>query len=446
MNDYNVLIIDDERELRQMLSRLLKVEGFNTHDSSTAKEGIEILKKKDFHCILCDVKLPDANGVELITEIKKQQPGAEVVLLTAFGKVHDGITAIRNGAFDYLLKGEDNDRIIQTVLNACQKSELNIRIKELKRKLSGEISFSDVIGNSKSIRDSIELAKKVAGTDTTVLLTGETGTGKEIFARAIHSESNRSDGVFLALNCGNFSSELLESELFGYRAGSFTGAAKDKKGLIEEASGGTLFLDEIGEIPLELQPKFLRVLESGEYFRIGDTSPRMSDIRLIAATNRNLASESESGRFRRDLYFRLSAFQIDLPNLNSRKEDIVLLADVFVKQMASKLRKNIAGMNGEFRELLNNHNWKGNIRELRNVIERACIVEESDTLSAESLPLEFKLHTIGNASSDAVTLSQAEENHIRRVMKLAEGNKPKAAKMLDIGLSTLYLKLKEYDI
>ncbi len=446
MNDYSVLIIDDEREMRKMLSRLLSVEGFNTQEASNAKEGMEFLRKKEFHCILCDVKLPDGNGVELVTEIKKKQHGAEVVLLTAYGKVHDGVTAIKNGAFDYLQKGEDNDRIIQTVSNACQKAELNSRIKELERKLCGDISFNDIIGNSKSIRESIELAKKVAGTDTTVLLTGETGTGKEIFARAIHSESKRSEGAFLALNCGNFSRELLESELFGYRAGSFTGATKDKKGLIEEASGGTLFLDEIGEIPLELQPKFLRVLESGEYFRIGDISPRRSDIRLIAATNRDLASESELGRFRIDLYFRLSAFQIDLPNLNSRREDIVLLADVFVKQMSSKLRKNISGMTSEFRELLANHNWKGNIRELRNVIERACIVEESDTLTAERLPLEFKLHSIGNANSDAVTLSQAEENHIRRVMKLAEGNKPKAAKMLDIGLSTLYLKLKEYDI
>ncbi len=446
MINYDVLIVDDEREMRQMLSRLLRIEGFNTKESSTAKEGIEQFNKHSFNCVLCDVKLPDGYGVDLVKDFKRINPHTEVVLLTAYGKVNDGVTAIKNGAFDYLLKGEDNDRIIQTVTNACEKSALNIRIEELQGKLSGGIRFSDIIGESESIKEIIELARKVATTDTPVLITGETGSGKEIFARAIHSGSNRSGCVFLALNCGSFSRELLESELFGYRAGAFTGAVKDKKGLIEEASGGTLFLDEVGEIPLELQSKFLRVLESGEYFRIGDTSPKLADVRLITATNRDLAKESDEGKFRSDLYYRLSAFQISLPDLNSRKEDIILLADFFVKQISAKLKKNVLGMTDEFKELLVNHYWKGNIRELRNVIERACILEDSETLTVESLPLEFKLQSSGHIQTDTTTLAKAEENHIRRVMQQTNGNKPKAAKLLDIGLSTLYMKLKEYNI
>jgi DNA-binding NtrC family response regulator len=446
MTNFDVLIVDDEKEMRQMLSRLLRIEGFNTKESSTAKDGIDQFNKHSFHCVLCDVKLPDGYGVDLVKDFKRMNSHTEVVLLTAYGKVNDGVAAIKNGAFDYLVKGEDNDRIIQTVTNACEKSALNIRIVELQGKLSGGIRFNDIIGESERIKESIELARKVATTDTPVLITGETGSGKEIFARAIHSGSNRSGGVFLALNCGSFSRELLESELFGYRAGAFTGAVKDKKGLIDEASGGTLFLDEVGEIPHELQSKFLRVLESGEYFRIGDTSPKMADVRLITATNRDLAKEVESGNFRSDLYYRLSAFLISLPDLNSRREDILLLADFFVKNVSAKLKKIVLGMTDEFKELLVNHNWKGNIRELRNVIERACILEESETLTAESLPLEFKLQSSRNMQTDITTLAEAEENHIRRVMQQTNDNKPKAAKLLDIGLSTLYMKLKEYNI
>lgn len=445
-NGYKVLIIDDEKELRQMLDRVLSIEGFECIQAPDANKGLELLKEQDFDCILCDVKLPDAYGVDLVKNFRKIRSSTEIIILTAFGKIHDGVNALKYGAFDYLLKGEDNDRIVQTVTNACVKSELSRKVLALNSKLHGGITFDHIIGSSKAIRDTIELAARVAPTDANVLITGATGTGKEVFARAIHSASLRAGKPFLALNCGSFTRELLESELFGYKAGSFTGAVRDKKGLIEEASGGTLFLDEIGEIPSDLQSKFLRVLETGDYFRIGETSPRRANFRLIAATNKDLELESGSGRFRSDLYYRLNSFRIDLPDLSSRKEDIIPLASFFVTQFSAKLGKNIAGMSEEFRKLLEFHNWKGNIRELRNIIERACIMEDESELTPASLPLDFTLLSHSGKNNELMSLAEAEKEHILRVIRSAEGNKPRAAEILGIGLSTLYSKLKEYNL
>ena len=286
-----ILIIDDEEQLRKLLARIIALEGYEVAEAADCAGGLRMLRRYEPDVVLCDVKLPDGNGVEMVGRIKQAMPSAEVILLTAYGNIPDGVQAIKNGAFDYITKGDDNNKILPLLSRATEKAQMQRRLARLEDKLSEEHSFDRIIGSSESLRSAVALARKVAVTDTSVLLTGETGTGKEVFAQAIHHASPRAKGAFVAVNCSAFSKELLESELFGHRAGSFTGATKDKKGLFEEADKGTLFLDEIGEMPVELQAKLLRVLECGEFIKIGETRPTKVDLRIIAATNRDLEKE-----------------------------------------------------------------------------------------------------------------------------------------------------------
>jgi two-component system NtrC family response regulator len=291
------------------------------------------------------------------------------------------------------------------------------------------------------------LAKKVAKTDSTVLLTGETGTGKEVFAQAIHENSNRVGKSFVALNCSTFSKEILESELFGHKQGAFTGALKDKKGFIEEANGGTLFLDEIGEMPIELQAKLLRVLETSEYIPIGDTTPKKSNFRLIAATNRDLKTESDEHRFRSDLYFRLNIFEIKLPPLRERVKDIASITNYFVKQFSEKTNKKTLNISDDFLQKLENYSWPGNIRELKNVIERSVILNNGDTLTSDVLPYEMQHQPEKPTKSmSAFSMQSVEKLHIQKVLNYTKGNKAETARLLEIGIATLYRKLEEYSI
>ncbi len=442
-----VLIIDDEPQMRQMLARLLASEGYEVTQSENIKSGLKAQERNFFPVVLCDVKLPDGNGVEATKILKEKYPETEIILLTAYGNIHDGVQAIKNGAFDYLVKGDDNNKIIPLLSKAMDKALLQFTIRELQTKLNGKYSFENIIGKSNEIKEAIELAKKVAPTDATVLLTGETGTGKEVFAQAIHKGSKRNAKSFVALNCSAFSKEILESELFGHKAGAFTGAIRDKKGLIEEAHTGTLFLDEISEMSPDLQSKLLRVLENGEYFKVGDTKPHKVDVRIIAATNRNLKEECDKANFRLDLFYRLSAFQIQLPTLNERKSDMPELATHFLEHFSAKLNKRFSGMENDFVEKLKAHHWQGNVRELKNVMERACILESNETLTVKSLPFEFQINNIpsGTASS-AHSLSEVEMQHIRKILHYTKGNKTETARLLGIGLTTLYRKIEEYKI
>lgn len=383
MTTGKILIIDDEEKLRQLLARIISLEGFETIEAANAKEAWKKLEKHEVQVVLSDVKLPDGNGVELAAEIKKKFPAIEIIVLTAYGNIADGVQAMKNGAFDYITKGDDNERIIPLLYKAIEKAQLQKRVYELEEQIQQKIGFEKVLGESKAIQQAIELAKKVAPTDTTVLITGETGTGKEVFAQAIHQASERKAKNFVALNCAAFGKEILESELFGYKAGAFTGAVKDKKGLLEEANNGTLFLDEIGEMSLELQAKLLRVIENGEFIKVGDTKTQKTDVRIVAATNRDLQKESEAGHFRLDLFYRLSVFQVPLPSLNERVKDIPLLAKFFMQQSAHKTNKRIGKMSDEFVEALKQHNWKGNIRELKNVIERSVILCNGNELTSD---------------------------------------------------------------
>ena len=448
MQKGRLLIIDDEERLRNLLARILQLEGYEVTTAANGKEGLRKLQQESFHVVLSDVKLPDSNGIELTEQIKTNWPATEVIVLTAFGTINDGVKAIKSGAFDYITKGDDNEKIIPLVSKAMDKALLQQRVEELESKLNDKFGFDRIIGKSAALTEVVRLAQKVALSDTTVLLLGETGTGKEVFAEAIHQASNRRARSFVAVNCSAFTKELLESELFGHKAGSFTGAVKDKKGLFEEANGGTIFLDEIGELDHELQAKLLRVLESQQFIKIGDTKPTNVNVRILAATNRNLQKESEEGHFRSDLFYRLSVFQIILPALRERKKDIGLLAEYFMLYFAAKVKKQITGLSDTFVEKLESYNWPGNIRELKNVIERAVILCDSGELDETLLPYDIQhiQPARTNQALSAFDLSSVEKLHIQRVLNHTHGNRAEAARLLNIGIATLYRKLKEYGL
>ena len=443
----NILIIDDEEKLRGLLARIVKSEGFEVLEAGDLKSGFKKLENNEIDVILCDVKLPDGNGVDFLEKIKTSFPLVEVILLTAYGKIADGVQAMKNGAFDYIVKGDDHDKIIPLLHKALEKTELQKKVKHLEKRISDKYSFDTIIGKSKALEQVIDLSKKVAKTDSTVLLTGETGTGKEVFAQAIHQNSNRFGKSFVALNCSTFSKEILESELFGHKQGAFTGALKDKKGFIEEANGGTLFLDEIGEMPIELQAKLLRVLETSEYIPVGDTTPKKSNFRLIAATNRDLKTESENHTFRSDLYFRLNIFEITIPPLRERVKDIPPLTTYFVKQFSDKTNKKELQIDSNFLQKLEAYHWPGNVRELKNIIERSVILANDVVLTRDVLPYEIQhQQDNSNKTMSAFSMQSIEKLHIQKVLNYTKGNKAETARLLEIGIATLYRKLDEYNI
>ena len=434
-----VLIIDDEKQILSLLSRIIGLEGYEVFQATNCKVGIKQLEQNDPEVVLCDVCLPDGSGVELVSELKRLRPLSEVILLTAHGNIPDGVQAIKNGAFDYITKGDDNNKILPLIAKAMEKATVAY---SQQKAVGKQDSFATVIGRSPAIEEAVSLARKVAATDVPVLLTGETGTGKEVFAQSIHQHSSRSDKAFVAINCSSFSRDLLESEMFGHKAGSFTGALKDKKGLFEEADNGTIFLDEIGEMAFVLQAKLLRILETGEYIKIGDTKPTRVNVRVVAATNRNLPEEITAGRFREDLFYRLSAFQIHLPPLRERAGDVRILAKAFVKDFSVRLARPVTEITPAFLEALEQQPWKGNIRELRNVVERGMIVCDRQ-LTVQDLPFELqhKRSETTTQNHSEFELAAMEKRHIARVLQHTRGNKTEASRLLKIGLTTLYRKI-----
>lgn len=437
-----ILVIDDEEPIRSLLARMIELEGYKVVKACDCQSAVKQMEVQPFDVVLCDVFLPDGNGVDFIFDIKKNLPNAEIILLTAHGNISDGVQAIKNGAFDYITKGDDNRKIIPTINRAVEVVEKQRGGK----KPSLTYSFDSIIGESRSLQQAVSLAKKVASTDVAVLLTGETGTGKEVFAHSIHYASPRSNNQIVAINCSAFSKDLLESELFGYKAGAFTGANKDKKGLFEVANHGTIFLDEIGEMAFDLQARLLRVLETGEYIKVGDTRPTKVDVRVISATNRDLKKEIEKGNFREDLYFRLSVFQILLPPLRERPEDVESLSQMFLSVFAGKLKKEIKGITPEALTVLRNADWRGNVRELRNVIERSAIICD-EWVTLQDLPVDLQNNlSEGNNSNDEFELAAIERKHITKVLQYTNGNKTETARLLKIGLATLYRKIESYGI
>ena len=413
-----ILIVDDEVQIRTLLARMMELEGYEVCQAGDCRAALRQLELQTPDVALCDVFLPDGNGVDLVLSIKKAAPNVEVILLTAHGNIPDGVQAIKNGAFDYITKGDDNNKIIPLISRAMEKARINVRLEKLEKKVGQTYSFESILGESKSLKEAVLLARKVAVTDVPVLLTGETGTGKEVFAQAIHYNSKRAKQNFVAVNCSSFSKELLESEMFGHKA-------------------------------FELQAKLLRILETGEYIKIGDTKPTRVNVRIIAATNRNLPEEIAKGRFREDLFYRLGVFQVHLPPLRERTGDIRLLAKAFIRNFSAQLSRAINEITPEFLSTLEQQPWKGNIRELRNVIERSLIVCEGDRLDIADLPLEIQ-NAHYEQSDDGMPgcfeLSAMERRHIARVLEYTKGNKTEAARLLKIGLTTLYRKIEEYKI
>lgn len=438
-----VLLIDDEDKLRKLLTRIISLEGFTVLEADSLKAAGTILAAKNIDVILSDVKLPDGTGVDFVVKAKKEYPAVEIILLTAYGNITDGVQAIKNGAFDYIVKGDDNDRIIPLLHQALDKALAQKKAAVSIHTKSG-VDFSAIIGSSHQIKNAIALAQKIAPTDSTVLLLGETGTGKEVFANAIHLNSKRKNSPLVAINCSAFSKELLEGELFGHKAGAYTGAMKDKKGLIEVADGGTLFLDEIGELNIDLQAKLLRVLENGEYIKLGDTKISKTNVRIIAATNRDLKKEIASGSFREDLYYRVNVFTIELPALRERQEDIPALAHFFLQQFIQKENRSPLQIHPDALALLQRYAWRGNIRELKNVMERAAILAEEKEVLPEHLPYEIQQQHTGTPKE--LSLAAVEKQHIEKILQYTGGNKTKAAGLLEIGLATLYRKMQEYAI
>ncbi|MBE2227800.1 MAG: sigma-54-dependent Fis family transcriptional regulator [Ignavibacteria bacterium] len=438
-----VLIIDDEPAIRSLLERILTLDGFAVITAADFASGIALAEKENIAVILTDVKLPDGSGIELTRKIKSAYPDIEIIVITAFGQIKDGVEAMKNGAFDYLVKGDDDDKLPLTVKRAYEKALMHREVKELRSRIDSKYAFSKIIGKSKKISEAIEFAIKAAPTDTTVLLLGETGTGKELFAQAIHNSSKRSAKKFIAINCGAIPKDLQESEFFGHKKGAFTGAVNDKKGYFEEASGGTIFLDEVGEMSQQTQAKLLRTIEEKTYLRVGDPKEHTLDIRIIAATNRDLKTAIADGTFREDLYYRLNTFTIHLPSLAERPDDLDILINYFVEYYSEKLEKKIDTVRADFTDTLKSYRFKGNIRELKNIIERAVILAGNSQLTKDLLPEEYSGSKSGSTEH---SLESVEKAHILKTLNDFHGNKTHTAKALGIGTVTLYRKLKEYGI
>ncbi|UYZ64742.1 sigma-54-dependent transcriptional regulator [Hymenobacter weizhouensis] len=445
-----LLLIDDETHLRQAIARMLELEGYTVLTAPDARRGLEELRQHadEVLVVLSDVKLPDGHGLDLLPRYQQVAPLAEVVLLTAYGTIADGVRAMKQGAFDYLTKGDSDDQLVVVVDRAAEKARLQRRVADLEKKVGAQYSFESMIGHSQALQEAKRLAQRVASTDSTVLLEGPTGAGKELFAQAIHQASPRRSKPFVAVNCSAFPKDLLESELFGYRKGAFTGALADKRGLLEEAHGGTLFLDEIGELELNVQAKFLRVLETQTFTKLGDVKPVQVDVRIVAATNRNLRQEAAEGHFRPDLYYRLSVFTVPVPGLNERRADIEPLAQYFLQFYAAKLRRRLRGLDAAALRELQRYDWKGNVRELKNVLERAVILADGDTLTVDDLPAELHYFTPDAGLDEAAdkSLRTMEKRQIRQVLHDTGGNKMEAARQLGIGTKTLYRKIQEYGL
>ena len=438
-----ILVIDDEEAILTLLSQLIRLEGFNVLTAVNGKIALQLLQNdNEINIVISDVRLPDINGIELITKFKSLNPFGEIIMLTAYGTIEDGVKAIKAGAFDYITKGDEDNKIIPILNKAVDKIS---RLKKLSDTALTDNWISQVTGSSDAIKKSVDLAKKVSKTDSNVLLLGETGVGKEIFAKAIHLNSDRKNKNFVAVNCSAISKDLIESELFGYKAGAFTGASKNKLGLFEEADGGTLFLDEIGELDVSVQSKLLRVLENNSFIKAGDTKETHVNVRIISATNKNLQQSIIDGSFRADLFYRISVISITIPPLRERKEDIIPLTEYFIKLYAAKFNKNINLVSENFYSALTNYSFPGNVRELKNIIERTILLADRNTIDKTNLPEDLFVN-IASSISKNISLEETEKEHIAAIYLSTDKNKVKTAELLGIGLTTLYRKLQHYGI
>ncbi len=449
-----VLIVDDEENFRHMLSVILVKEGYEVETASNGDEALQKVMASPFDQVLCDIRMPRMDGLEFLRE--KRKKGAEVItiMMSAYGTVDIAIEAMKLGAYDYISKPFKPDEIILTLKKAEEREELRRENQLLRKEIAREYSFENIVSKNEKMQKIFDVIKKVAQYRSTVLITGESGTGKELVARALHYNSERSQNPFIPVNCGAIPENLLESELFGHAKGAFTDAIRTKKGLFEEADGGTLFLDEIGELPGQLQVKLLRVLQDGEIRRIGESKTIQIDVRIVAATVKDLQKEVNEGRFREDLFYRLNVLPIHIPPLRERKEDIPLLIQHFIGKYNQILNKNVADIDHSGLEALMNYKWYGNVRELENTVERAIVLSDKNYIQLENLPVEiqnFKEESQPEPMPDEeYSIKKAskslEMNLIKKALRKTKGNHTHAARLLEISHRALLYKIKEYGI
>ncbi len=454
-----VLVVDDEENLRHLLQILLQREGYEAVGASTVDEALAELGQRPFDVVITDLKMPGKGGLDLLDEIQRRQLGATVIVMTAYGSRDVAVEAMKHGAYDYLSKPFEADELVLLLRKAEERERLFRENLTLRRQLliaakEAEGGITDMVARSTRMTDLFRTIRKIADFKTTVLITGESGTGKELVARGIHRGSSRKAHPFVAVNCGAIPAALLESELFGHRKGAFTDAIRDRKGIFEEASGGTLFLDEIGELPLVLQVKLLRVLQEEEVRPVGDSEDVKVDVRVVAATARDLANEVASGRFREDLYYRLNVLHLELPPLRDRREDIPLLVAHFLERMNLRMGLSLSGVSPDAMRLLVEYAWPGNVRELENTIERAMVLTDGPQIDVESLPERLRgangsimrdSHTDPDLSIKRAS-RRAEEDLIRRALTKTAGNRTRAAELLEISHRALLYKIKEYGV
>ncbi len=444
MKQNKILIVDDEIRIRNILKLLFEKKKFYVKIADSGEKAIEISYKENFDVILLDMNMKGINGLETMEKLQSLQENAQYIFVTAFGTVHDAVEAIKNGAYNFVTKPFDNDELLGIVNGALQMSKIVHRLNALESQIFDNDPFKEIIGSSDELHKVLNLADKIAKTDITVLITGESGTGKDLLVRAIHKISNRRNNKIIPVNCAAIPKYLFESEFFGYKKGAFTGAVKNQKGKFREADGGTLFLDEIGEIPLEFQAKLLRVLENGEINPVGEGTPKLVDVRIIAATNKDLSEKVKKGNFREDLFYRLNVFEISIPPLRKRKTDIELLANYFLKKKYPE--KSLGNSTIKF---LQNYNWPGNIRQLKNEVERAAILSENNVILPKDFSFQKEItreNELPDISSDFdldQVLNEIRKKYLIKALNLHNGNKKKAAESLGISYRTYNYQLEK---
>src|SRR5689334_8861073 len=456
-----ILVVDDEKMIRWSLTEALRGWGFDPFEAATATTALSSFEAESPAAVLLDINLPDGSGLDVLRKLRQREPDAVIIMITANVLVDETIAALRGGAYDFIGKPINLEELHVAIRNGIEASRLRREVNLIRRERSQQFSFDQIIGQSPAIREMLAMSQKVAESEvSSVLLQGESGTGKDLVAKAIHYHSNRADGPFVAINCAALPGTLIESELFGYEKGAFTDAKARKEGMFEQAEGGTLLLDEIGELELSLQAKLLRVLEEGAFRRVGGLKDIPLDVRVLAASNRDLKTESEAGRFRLDLYYRLSVIQIDMPPLRERGDDVLLLAQHYIDTIGSRLRRNrkITSLSPEAKEVFREYHWPGNVRELRNVIERALILEDNEQITTEYLPAGL-LETPRQSSSiigadlpaqfvlpvEGISLDEAELSFVRQAIERSGGNQTRAAELLGISRDQLRYRLKKLE-
>jgi len=445
-----VLIVDDDESLRESLELVLAAEGFEVVTAADGPAALGRLETSSFDVVLCDVRMPGMDGIELLPQLVRRLPGTTVIMMSAYGTQELAALAMNRGAYDYLTKPFRPAEVVLTIRKARERERLRRANQALRREVQRATGERPIVATSEAMIELLELMERAAGFKSTVLVTGESGTGKEVLARAIHAQSPRRNEPFVAVNCGAIPETLLESELFGHAKGAFTGADRARRGLFVEADGGSLFLDEIGEIPTALQVKLLRVLQEEEVRPLGEAKPRTVDVRVIAATARKLEAEVAAGRFREDLFYRLNVVQLEVPPLRERPRDVPLLADHFIAHFRATLGKPVRAISDEALERLVAYRWPGNVRELENVIERAVILADGDTLTLRELPQNVVVADASEGTTPDLSLKRArraaEVDAIRRALRATDGNRTHAARLLQISHRALLYKLKEYGV